>query len=304
MNALALLIGDERRRGFFHQLLVAALQRAVAGADHHHVAVAIGDHLGFDVARAVEELLDEAFAAPEGGFGFTNRRGIQFGHFVHAPGDLHAASAAAECGLDGDRQAMLFGEGQHLGGALHRAGRAGHQGRADLLGELASFDLVAKHIDGFRVRADPDQPGALYGAGEVGTLGEKAVAGVHGIGTGALGDGQQLVDVQVGVGQALAVQPIGFVGLAHMQGVDIGIGVHGHGGYTVITAGAGDTHGDFTTVGDQDFFHGWFFASAVRWEASGSSSANASIGLKRICALIGICPARSKWWLATAAITG
>ncbi len=266
--------------------------------------MAVGDHLGFDMPRTVEELLDEAFAAPESGLGFTHRRGIQLGHFVHAPGDLHAAPATAECGLDGDRQAVLLGKGQHLGGALHRAGGAGHQGRADLLGEFAGLHLVAEHVDGCRVRADPDQPGALYGAGKVGALGEKAVAGVHGIGAGALGDGQQLVDVQVGIGRALAVQGVGFVGVAHVQGIDIGIGVNGHGAHSVITTGAGDAHGDFTAVGDQDFFHSWFFASAVRREASGSSSTNASIGLKRICALMGICPARSRWWLATAAITG
>lgn len=40
-----LLRRQERRRGLLDQLLVPALQRAVAGGDHHHVAVAVGQAL-------------------------------------------------------------------------------------------------------------------------------------------------------------------------------------------------------------------------------------------------------------------
>jgi hypothetical protein len=76
---------------------------------------------------------------------------------------------------------------------------------------------------------------------------------VHGVGSAFFGDGQQLFDVQVGVGRAVAVQPIGFIGHAGVQGVDVGIGVHGDGLHAVVGAGAGDADGDLASVGDQDF---------------------------------------------------
>ena len=92
----------------------------------------VGDHLRLDMARAVEELLDEALAAAEGGDRLAHGRLEELRHLVHAPGDLEAAPAAAEGGLDGDRQAVLLGEGEDLRRVADRPGRAGDQRRADL----------------------------------------------------------------------------------------------------------------------------------------------------------------------------
>lgn len=52
---LARLLVDARCRRFFENLLVAALQRAVAVAQVDGVALAVGQHLHFDVARVGEE---------------------------------------------------------------------------------------------------------------------------------------------------------------------------------------------------------------------------------------------------------
>ena len=103
--------GEEGGGGFFDEFLEAALQGAVAGADDDDVAVLVGEDLGFDVAGTVEVLFDEAFAAAEGGGGFTGGGVEEFGDFVDAVGDFHAASAAAEGGFDGDWAAVFFGEG-------------------------------------------------------------------------------------------------------------------------------------------------------------------------------------------------
>ena len=256
MDALALLVGEEGRRRLLDQLLVAPLQRAVARAEHDHVAVCVGEHLRLDVPGPVEELLDEALAATEGGDGLAHGGVVQLGHLVHAPGDLHAAAAAAEGGLDDDGQAVLLGKGHHLGRVLDRAGRAGHQRRADFQRDPARLHLVAERGDGVRRRADPGQAGSDHGACEVGALGQEAVARVHRVGAAARGDGDQLVDVQVGVGRALAVQAIGLVGQAHVQRVDVGVGVDRHRLHAVVGAGANDAHGDLAAVGDQDFLHG------------------------------------------------
>ena len=78
--------------------------------------------------------------------------------------------------------------GDDLVGVLERVLGAGRQRGADLLGDVPGLDLVAEALDRRRRRADPDQPGVDDGLGEVGVLGEEAVAGVHRVGAGLLGD--------------------------------------------------------------------------------------------------------------------
>ena len=103
VEPLDLLVGQERRGRLLDELLVAALQRAVAGGDDHDVAVLVGQHLGLDVPRAVEVLLDEALAAAEGGHRLAHGRVVELGDLLHRARDLQAATAAAEGRLDGDR---------------------------------------------------------------------------------------------------------------------------------------------------------------------------------------------------------
>ena len=106
VEALDLVVGEERRGRLLDQLLVAALQRAVAGGDDHDVAVLVGQALGLDVAGLVEELLDEALATAEGADGLADRRLVELGDLLERAGDLEAAAAAAEDRLDRDRQAV------------------------------------------------------------------------------------------------------------------------------------------------------------------------------------------------------
>ncbi|MNF79784.1 hypothetical protein D3C84_620100 [compost metagenome] len=182
---------------------------------------------------------------------FAHGGGEQFSHFIHAPGDFHAASTAAKGSLDGNWQAVLFGKGQYFGGAFDRARRTGYQRRPDQLGNFPRLDFVAEHVDGLRVGTDPDQPCVDHRPGEVGPFRQKTIAGVHGIGAAAFGDGDQFADIQVGLGRALAIQRVGFVGLAHVQGVDVRVGIDRDRLHAIVAAGAGDADGNFTTVGNQ-----------------------------------------------------
>ncbi|MPM65991.1 hypothetical protein SDC9_112895 [bioreactor metagenome] len=195
VDAFALLVAQEGRGRFFHQLLIAALQRAVARAQHHHVAVRVGNHLSLDVARLVEELFDEAFAAAKGGDGFARGRGEELFHLVHAPCDLHAAPAAAERGLDDDGQAVLLGKGQHVRRVLHRVLGACDQRRAHIQRHFACADLVAQQCDGFGLGADPDQARVEHGPCKGFAFRQKAVAGVHSVGTAFLGDVDDFGDI-------------------------------------------------------------------------------------------------------------
>ena len=90
------------------------------------------------------------------------------------------------------------------------------------------------------------------GPGEVGVLGEEAVAGVHGVGAAALDDVEDGLGVEVALGRGLAAERVGLVGEADVQGVAVEVGVHGDGGDAELPAGADDPDGDLAPVGDQD----------------------------------------------------
>ena len=62
---------DLQRRRFFNQLLMAALDGALALKERSHVAVFVGQHLELDVARLLDELLHVELAVAEciGSFG-------------------------------------------------------------------------------------------------------------------------------------------------------------------------------------------------------------------------------------------
>ncbi len=154
-----LVVGEERRGRLLDELLVAALERAVAGGDDHHVAVLVGQALGLDVARLVEVLLHEALATAERRDRLADRRLVELGDLFHVARHLEAAAAAAEGRLDRDRQAVLLGEGDDLVGVVDGVLGAGDERGADLLGDVAGPDLVAEALDRRGRWADPDQPG-------------------------------------------------------------------------------------------------------------------------------------------------
>ncbi len=101
----------ERGRGaFLHHLLVAALQRAIALAEMDGLALAVAQHLDFDVARLLQIFLDIDGVVAEGGLGFAARGRQRGGKFGRAARDLHAAPAAAGGSLDQHRIADLAGD--------------------------------------------------------------------------------------------------------------------------------------------------------------------------------------------------
>ncbi len=251
VDLLALRVGQERRGRLLHQLLVAALQRAVPGARDHDVAVLVGDHLRLDVARLVQVALHEALAAAERRGGLTRRRLEQLGDLLDAAGHLHAAPAAAEGRLDRDRQAVLVGEGHHLVGVLHRVGSAGHQRRLGARGDMAGGHLVAEIADRLRARPDPDQPGVDDRLREIGVLRKESVARVNRVGPGLLRGVQQLGKVEVGLRRGLTAQREGLVGEPDMRRISVGLGVHRHTRKPGILGRPDHPDRDLPTIGDE-----------------------------------------------------
>ena len=104
----------DRRGGLFHELLVTALQRAVAGADDDHIAVDVGQDLGLHMPGVVEVALHEAFTATECGHCLADGGVIQFGDLFERARDLQTAATATEGGLDRDGKTVGLGELDHL----------------------------------------------------------------------------------------------------------------------------------------------------------------------------------------------
>ncbi|MND43741.1 hypothetical protein D3C80_345610 [compost metagenome] len=238
-------------RRFFHHLLVAALDRAVALVEVQAVAVAVGEHLDFHVARLEDVFLHQHARVAEGGLGFTLGGGQGLGQFAFPFHYFHALAATAGGGLQQHRVADAFGAGAEGFQVLGLAVVAGHQGHAGGFHQGLRGGLAAHGVDGGGRRAEEDQPGLGDGAGEAGVLREETVAGVDGLGAAGLGGGDQLVHQQVAFRRLGAAQVDGDVGLAHVAGVAVDGAVHGHGADTQGLGGAHDAAGDFTAVGDQ-----------------------------------------------------
>ena len=86
--------------------------------------------------------------------------------------------------------------------------------------------------------------------GEGGVLGEEAVARVHGIGVGAPGDGDDLVNVQVGLRRGGPLEGVGLVGGPHVLGVEVLVGVDGDAGQAGVPAGTRHPDRDLAAIRD------------------------------------------------------
>ena len=97
------------------------------------------------------------------------------------------------------------------------------------------------------------RPASGHGAGEGRVLGEEAVAGVHRVGAGPRRDGDDLLDVEVGLRRGRPVQRVRLVRGPDVLRVEILVGVDGDAGQARVTAGTCHADGDLAAVRDQDF---------------------------------------------------
>jgi hypothetical protein len=123
------LLRQDGRRRFLDQLLVAPLDRALALAEVHHVAVMVADDLELDVAGVVEILLDVDVAVAEGRLRLALRRPEVRAQFVRVAHHAHAAPAAAGHRFDDHREADALGHLERGLFAVHRTVAAGQHGR-------------------------------------------------------------------------------------------------------------------------------------------------------------------------------
>ncbi len=260
-HGLAHLGRDEGRWRFLHNLLVAALDRAFALVQIEHVAVLVAEDLDLDMARVLDELLDEDAVVAEGVETFALGRLEAFANVLLVISETHALAAAARAGLHHHRIADLVGDAHSMFGIVDLADIAGDDIDACFLGQLLGLDLVAHCRDGIGRRADEGDVFLGQSLHEARALGQEAIARMHGLGPGLLGRRDDLIRDQVAFGSRRRADMHGLVGQLHEGRARIGVRIDRDGLDTHAARGADDTAGDFATVSDEDFLEHQMLAS-------------------------------------------
>ena len=271
-------IGEIWRRRALDDLLVAALDRAVALEQMHRIAMRVAQHLHLDVAGAFDQFFEIDLVLAEGGLGLA----LALGHLARQIGlaadRAHAAPAAAPRGLEHHGVADLGGELLHR---LHVVGqRFGRRddGHADLDRQIARGDLVAEAAHRVRLRADEGDAGRRAGVGEFGAFGEQSVARMDGIGARRLCDANYFLDRQVAldrphvlVEMRSAPDLIALIRLEAVQRILVLLGPDGDRLQSQLIGGAEDADGNFGAVGDEDLGDGHKHAPERGQQAKGRS---------------------------------
>ena len=238
------------RRCLLDHLLVAALQRAVAGVQVGDAPMAVAEDLYLHMARPLQVPLQQHSVVAEGGRGLAPGAG-QFGGEILRPQDgAHALAAAARAGLDQHGEADPRGLGRQQRVVLIRAVVAGHGGHAGGDHQALALRLAAHGANGGRRRADEGHARIGAGLGEIRVLRQETVAGVNGLGAGSARDVEDGIAAQVGLRRGGGTDGVGFVRLAHMQGRGVSLGEDGDAAQAQAPGCADNAHGDLAAVGD------------------------------------------------------
>ncbi len=150
-------------------------------------AIAVGENLELDMARAAQVLLDVNPRVAEGRFCLAANRADRRGKLGFLLDEAQALTAAAGRRLEHDRITDLRRGRAHLGLSRQRSRRPRHYRHPGRRHRLARLDLVAHAFDRFGRRADEHQAGIGHGAREAGIFREEAVAGMDRFRTGLFG---------------------------------------------------------------------------------------------------------------------
>src|SRR5581483_10661149 len=231
---------DLRGRGFFEQLLMAALNTALALTQTGNGAVLVGENLEFDVAGMLDVLLHVkvAVAKRSGCFGL---RGIkECGKFLFRAHDSHAAATAAGGGLDDHGKTDGAGPLHGFAFAGKHAFGAGKNRNAGFFHGATGLFFLPHQARDFGWRADEFDVAGLADLGKVGVFRKQAVAGMDGIDIGDFGGAYDRRNIEIALRELRRTDADSFVSEANMKRVAICLAVDGHGLDAELFAGADD----------------------------------------------------------------
>jgi hypothetical protein len=245
------VLGHGGRRRLLDELLVSALDRAVALAEVDDGAVRVCQHLDLDVARILEVALDVdrrvgEVRLPLAAGGFEGALDL-----VRRGNDLEALPSAAGRRLDRDRPAQLVAQRANLVRRRDRLRRPWNDRHAGGLHALAGGNLGAHDVDRLGRWADPGEPGLLDGARKGRVLGQEPVAGMDRFGAGALRCVDHPLLDEVALRRRSWAEQVGLVGGTHVERVAIRFRVDGDRRDPELPQSAEDPDRDLATIGDE-----------------------------------------------------
>ena len=245
-------VAQLRRRRNFDQLLVAALDGAVAFEQMNNVAVCIGQHLDLDVTRTGNALFQEDLGASKCLAGLGKNAVVvaaQLDFVVTAP---DAASTASGGCLQHHRITDIGCQSDGLGDAGKIGVTAGHHRDARRLHTAPRLDLVTHAADHVRAGTDELDAAALADARQFGVFGQKTVAGVECITAGRRGEIHNTVGIQI-AGHRVRPDVVRLRGFLDVQGMPVRVRVNRHRLDVGFLAGTHDAYRDFASVRNEYF---------------------------------------------------
>src|SRR5258707_6269187 len=165
--------------------------------------------------------------------------------------DAEALAAATARGLAGDRVAGVLGLFARLVKVLRRRRRARHDRHPGLGHDLPRAGLRPHRLDRLWRRADEDDPRLGAGAGEIGVLGEEAIAGMDRLRPGLPGRVDDLLDVEVALSGSSRAEQKRLVGLPYVRCVPVDLGVDRHRVDPHLLKSPGHPNGYLSPIGYQ-----------------------------------------------------
>ena len=190
-----------RRRTFLDNLLMPPLQRTIAVAKGRHRSRPIAERLHFDMARLRHAPLQEQPRIAELGLGEPQHRCESCGHLVRVVAALHADAATASGALQHHRIADALRLRHGLVRVLQQA-RSRQQRDIRIQGQAARLVLQAELPQLGGTRPDEGDAALFERLREGRVLAQEAVARVNRLGAGANNRSEQLLHIQVRLGNA------------------------------------------------------------------------------------------------------
>ena len=204
---------------------------------------AVGDDLDLDVPGRVSTYRSQnTVPSPNADAASRRAAATASARDSAVPHDAHAPPAAAGGRLDQHRERVDLRRARPTVGSIGTPASAS-----------SAFASSLEPIIAIAFGGGPTQvsPASITARGEVGVLGQEAVAGVHRVRAAPAGRLDEQVAAQVRVGRRVARQVHGVVGLGDVRRVGVGVGVDRDRLDAHRPAGGEHPPGDLAPVGDQ-----------------------------------------------------
>ena len=256
-HCAACLIRHAGRRGFFQNLLMAPLDRAVPFEQVYRIAMLIAEDLDLDVPGLFQVFFQKHPVVIERAQRLPlcrTQRFTEFRRAVHCP---HAPAAAARRCLEHDRKTdfFRFAQEEHLVLVVTVVTRDKGDAGLPHNGFGRAFGSHGLNCSGRRT--DEGDPGVPAGFGKTGILREETVAWMDRLRAGAFSRGDQFLRGQVTVPGRRRPDGDGFIGQTHMARNDVRLGIHRDRPDTQALRGMDNAAGYLSSISDQYFIeHG------------------------------------------------